>query len=97
MFVDVFPLRDPSFTSEEMDSEIQKQFEELFVSLNKTRMLKMKLLSMLTQNLLMQLKFMEFLGNCREIEVCGTENTKVNKYFKFHSMFSADAVHHFKP
>ncbi|NXR74238.1 CNDG2 protein, partial [Pycnonotus jocosus] len=30
LFVDVFPLRDPSFTSEEMDSEIQKQFEELF-------------------------------------------------------------------
>ncbi|NXO24517.1 CNDG2 protein, partial [Cisticola juncidis] len=30
LFVDVFPLRDPSFTSEEMDNEIQKQFEELF-------------------------------------------------------------------
>ncbi|KAM4906582.1 condensin-2 complex subunit G2 [Sylvia borin] len=30
LFVDAFPLRDPSFTSEEMDSEIQKQFEELF-------------------------------------------------------------------
>lgn len=49
LFVDVFPLRDPSFTSEEMDSEIQKQFEELFVSLNETKMLKMKLLSKLTQ------------------------------------------------
>ncbi|XP_037985789.1 condensin-2 complex subunit G2 [Motacilla alba alba] len=30
LFVDAFPLRDPSFTAEEMDSEIQKQFEELF-------------------------------------------------------------------
>lgn len=79
MFVDAFPVRDPSFTAEEMDSEIQKQFEELFVSLNKTKMLKMKLLSELTKkkNLLMQLKCMEFLNNCREIEVCGAENTKI--------------------
>ncbi|XP_023777675.1 condensin-2 complex subunit G2 [Cyanistes caeruleus] len=30
LFVDAFPIRDPSFTAEEMDSEIQKQFEELF-------------------------------------------------------------------
>ncbi|XP_039564402.1 condensin-2 complex subunit G2 [Passer montanus] len=30
LFVDVFPVRDPSFTAEEMDREIQKQFEELF-------------------------------------------------------------------
>ncbi|NWR15360.1 CNDG2 protein, partial [Emberiza fucata] len=30
LFVDAFPVRDPSFTAEEMDSEIQKQFEELF-------------------------------------------------------------------
>ncbi|NXA72355.1 CNDG2 protein, partial [Thryothorus ludovicianus] len=30
LFVDAFPLRDPSFTAEEMDNEIQKQFEELF-------------------------------------------------------------------
>ncbi|NXO78700.1 CNDG2 protein, partial [Sitta europaea] len=30
LFVDAFPVRDPSFTTEEMDSEIQKQFEELF-------------------------------------------------------------------
>lgn len=79
MFVDAFPIRDPSFAAEEMDSEIQKQFEELFVSFNETKMLKMKLLSELTQkNLLMQLKCMEFLNNCREIEVCGAENTKLN-------------------
>ncbi|NWR52662.1 CNDG2 protein, partial [Regulus satrapa] len=30
LFADAFPVRDPSFTTEEMDSEIQKQFEELF-------------------------------------------------------------------
>ncbi|NWR93219.1 CNDG2 protein, partial [Furnarius figulus] len=30
LFVDAFPLRDPSFNAEEMDKEIQKQFEELF-------------------------------------------------------------------
>ncbi|NWS27660.1 CNDG2 protein, partial [Polioptila caerulea] len=30
LFVDAFPVRDPSFTTEELDSEIQKQFEELF-------------------------------------------------------------------
>ncbi|XP_032913613.1 condensin-2 complex subunit G2 [Catharus ustulatus] len=30
LFVDAFPIRDPSFTAEDMDSEIQKQFEELF-------------------------------------------------------------------
>ncbi|XP_072710799.1 condensin-2 complex subunit G2 isoform X1 [Ciconia boyciana] len=30
LFVDAFPLRDPSFNTEEMDNEIQKQFEELF-------------------------------------------------------------------
>ncbi|NXG68089.1 CNDG2 protein, partial [Baryphthengus martii] len=30
LFVDAFPLRDPSFNTEEMDNEVQKQFEELF-------------------------------------------------------------------
>ncbi|KFQ37571.1 Condensin-2 complex subunit G2, partial [Mesitornis unicolor] len=30
LFVDAFPVRDPSFKAEEMDNEIQKQFEELF-------------------------------------------------------------------
>ncbi|NXX52825.1 CNDG2 protein, partial [Scopus umbretta] len=30
LFVDAFPIRDPSFNTEEMDNEIQKQFEELF-------------------------------------------------------------------
>ncbi|NXH19394.1 CNDG2 protein, partial [Bucco capensis] len=30
LFIDAFPIRDPSFNAEEMDSEIQKQFEELF-------------------------------------------------------------------
>ncbi|NXN31267.1 CNDG2 protein, partial [Nycticryphes semicollaris] len=30
LFVDAFPIRDPSFNNEEMDKEIQKQFEELF-------------------------------------------------------------------
>ncbi|XP_075273602.1 condensin-2 complex subunit G2 [Opisthocomus hoazin] len=30
LFVDAFPVRDPSFNTEEMDKEIQKQFEELF-------------------------------------------------------------------
>ncbi|NXD19732.1 CNDG2 protein, partial [Spelaeornis formosus] len=30
LFVDAFPVRNPSFTAEEMDREIQKQFEELF-------------------------------------------------------------------
>ncbi|NXY46441.1 CNDG2 protein, partial [Ceuthmochares aereus] len=30
LFVDAFPVRDPSFNTEEMDNEIQKQFEELF-------------------------------------------------------------------
>ncbi|NXU41448.1 CNDG2 protein, partial [Drymodes brunneopygia] len=30
LFVDAFPIRDPSFNVEEMDREIQKQFEELF-------------------------------------------------------------------
>ncbi|NXE05521.1 CNDG2 protein, partial [Lophotis ruficrista] len=30
LFVDAFPVRDPGFNTEEMDSEIQKQFEELF-------------------------------------------------------------------
>ncbi|NXW05217.1 CNDG2 protein, partial [Fregetta grallaria] len=30
LFVDAFPVRDPSFNVEEMDNEIQKQFEELF-------------------------------------------------------------------
>ncbi|NXN07189.1 CNDG2 protein, partial [Indicator maculatus] len=30
LFVDAFPLRDPSFKNREMDDEIQKQFEELF-------------------------------------------------------------------
>ncbi|NXP11577.1 CNDG2 protein, partial [Thinocorus orbignyianus] len=30
LFVDAFPIRDPSFNAEEMDNEIQKQFEELF-------------------------------------------------------------------
>ncbi|NXY56383.1 CNDG2 protein, partial [Callaeas wilsoni] len=30
LFVDAFPVRDPSFNAEEMDTEIQKQFEELF-------------------------------------------------------------------
>lgn len=51
MFVDAFPVRDPSFKVEEMDNEIQKQFEELFVSFNETKMLKMKLLSKLTQRI----------------------------------------------
>ncbi|XP_021243904.1 condensin-2 complex subunit G2 isoform X2 [Numida meleagris] len=30
LFIDAFPIRDPSFSTEEMDIEIQKQFEELF-------------------------------------------------------------------
>ncbi|NXL83447.1 CNDG2 protein, partial [Alectura lathami] len=30
LFIDAFPIRDPSFKNEEMDIEIQKQFEELF-------------------------------------------------------------------
>ncbi|NXX40593.1 CNDG2 protein, partial [Tricholaema leucomelas] len=30
LFVDAFPLRDPSFSKNEMENEIQKQFEELF-------------------------------------------------------------------
>ncbi|XP_009896923.2 condensin-2 complex subunit G2 [Dryobates pubescens] len=30
LFVDAFPLRDPSFSNAEMDGEIQKQFEELY-------------------------------------------------------------------
>ncbi|NXW89316.1 CNDG2 protein, partial [Alopecoenas beccarii] len=30
LFVDAFPVRDPSFNAEEMDNEIQKQFERLF-------------------------------------------------------------------
>ncbi|KAM6410264.1 condensin-2 complex subunit G2 [Pluvialis apricaria] len=30
LFVDAFPVQDPSFNAEEMDNEIQKQFEELF-------------------------------------------------------------------
>ncbi|XP_013808039.2 condensin-2 complex subunit G2 [Apteryx mantelli] len=30
LFVDAFPVRDPNFNAEEMDNEIQKQFEELF-------------------------------------------------------------------
>ncbi|XP_040404512.1 condensin-2 complex subunit G2 [Cygnus olor] len=30
LFIDAFPVRDPSFNVEEMDNEIQKQFEELF-------------------------------------------------------------------
>ncbi|OXB53397.1 hypothetical protein ASZ78_013371, partial [Callipepla squamata] len=30
LFIDAFPIRDPSFSTEEMDTEIQKQFEELF-------------------------------------------------------------------
>ncbi|XP_050166455.1 condensin-2 complex subunit G2 [Myiozetetes cayanensis] len=30
LFVDAFPLRDPNFNAEEMDNEIQRQFEELF-------------------------------------------------------------------
>ncbi|NXY16369.1 CNDG2 protein, partial [Atrichornis clamosus] len=30
LFVDAFPVRDPSFNAEEMNNEIQKQFEELF-------------------------------------------------------------------
>uniref|UniRef100_A0A8D0FN81 Condensin-2 complex subunit G2 n=1 Tax=Strix occidentalis caurina TaxID=311401 RepID=A0A8D0FN81_STROC len=34
LFVDAFPVRDPSFNTEEMDNEIQKQFEELFVGEN---------------------------------------------------------------
>ncbi|NWV36755.1 CNDG2 protein, partial [Grantiella picta] len=36
LFVDAFPIRDPSFNAEEMDSEIQKQFEELFSLLEDT-------------------------------------------------------------
>lgn len=49
LFVDAFPVRDPSFTADEMDNEIQKQFEELFVSFNESKMLNMKLLSELAQ------------------------------------------------
>ncbi|NXC42689.1 CNDG2 protein, partial [Penelope pileata] len=30
LFIDAFPIRDPRFNTEEMDIEIQKQFEELF-------------------------------------------------------------------
>ncbi|NWI19467.1 CNDG2 protein, partial [Crypturellus soui] len=30
LFVDAFPVRDPHFNTEEMDNEIQRQFEELF-------------------------------------------------------------------
>ncbi|ELW69814.1 Extended synaptotagmin-2 [Tupaia chinensis] len=30
LFVDAFPIRDPSFHASEMDNEIQKQFEELY-------------------------------------------------------------------
>ncbi|KAM9232576.1 condensin-2 complex subunit G2 [Leptosomus discolor] len=30
LFVDAFPVRDPGFNTEEMNNEIQKQFEELF-------------------------------------------------------------------
>ncbi|XP_035744298.1 condensin-2 complex subunit G2 [Egretta garzetta] len=30
LFVDAFPVRNPSFNTEEMNNEIQKQFEELF-------------------------------------------------------------------
>ncbi|XP_028629032.1 condensin-2 complex subunit G2 [Grammomys surdaster] len=30
LFVEAFPVRDPNFTATEMDSEIQKQFEELY-------------------------------------------------------------------
>lgn len=50
----------------------------------------------------MQLKFMEFLDNCKEIEVCVAENTKVNEYFKFlnllisNSVFSADVIRYLK-
>ncbi|NWX20327.1 CNDG2 protein, partial [Aegotheles bennettii] len=33
LFVDAFPVRDPSFSTEEMDNQIQKQFEELFTLL----------------------------------------------------------------
>jgi len=40
LFIDAFPIRDPSFNTEEMDAEIQKQFEELFVSFSVTNMLK---------------------------------------------------------
>ncbi|KAM7176346.1 condensin-2 complex subunit G2 isoform 3-T3 [Macrochelys suwanniensis] len=30
LFVEAFPIRDPNFNNEDMDNEIQKQFEELF-------------------------------------------------------------------
>ncbi|KAK2511302.1 Ncapg2 [Columba guinea] len=33
LFVDAFPVRDPSFSAEEMENEIQKQFEILFILL----------------------------------------------------------------
>nr|XP_054362597.1 condensin-2 complex subunit G2-like isoform X2 [Mirounga angustirostris] len=31
LFIEAFPVRDPNFNAIEMDSEIQKQFEELYV------------------------------------------------------------------
>nr|KAF6271980.1 non-SMC condensin II complex subunit G2 [Pipistrellus kuhlii] len=37
LFVEAFPIRDPNFNAIEMDSEIQKQFEELYGSLEFVR------------------------------------------------------------
>lgn len=34
LFVEAFPIRDPNFNAVEMDSEIQKQFEELYVCIS---------------------------------------------------------------
>lgn len=32
LFVDAFPILDPHFSKEDTDNEIQRQFDELFVS-----------------------------------------------------------------
>lgn len=34
LFVEAFPIRDPALTSEDADIVIQKQFEEIFVSMD---------------------------------------------------------------
>lgn len=31
LFIEAFPIHDPNFSAVEMESEIQKQFEELYV------------------------------------------------------------------
>lgn len=55
LFVEAFPIRDPNFNAVDMDSEIQRQFEELYVRIHVVDLLITSALSALVCVLAMSL------------------------------------------